>query len=95
MVMAGYTSGNWSGLNQGARDFMALKLDATYGVQEAWRWQVGDDSLVHPRIYSSLRHVTMKLKHLLPRLRLFERLQPGVRSEQMLSSEASHSVYSI
>lgn len=39
VVLAGLTTGNWSGENAGVVDFAAVKLDAE-GV-EVWRWQVG------------------------------------------------------
>lgn len=40
VVLAGSTTGSWSGSNQGEEDFAAVKLDVD-GV-EVWRWQVGD-----------------------------------------------------
>lgn len=39
VVMAGYTSGNFSGVNAGSDDFVAIKLNLTDG-SEVWRWQV-------------------------------------------------------
>lgn len=38
VVLAGYTTGSWSGSNQGAADFAVVKLDVD-GLEE-WRWQV-------------------------------------------------------
>ena len=38
VVVGGYTSGNWSGVNAGQRDFIAIKLDAAG--EEVWVWQV-------------------------------------------------------
>ena len=38
MYLVGDTFGNWSGVNEGARDFAAVKLDANGS--ELWRWQV-------------------------------------------------------
>lgn len=40
VVMAGFTTGHWSGQGAGVADFMAVKLDTSNGVTEAWRWQV-------------------------------------------------------
>ncbi|CBN76450.1 PEGA domain family protein [Ectocarpus siliculosus] len=42
VVMAGYTSGNFSGVNAGSNDFVAIKLNFTDG-SEVWRWQDGTD----------------------------------------------------
>eukprot|EP00904_Undaria_pinnatifida_P011787 jgi/Undpi1/7739/HiC_scaffold_23.g10212.m1 len=42
VVLAGYTHGNWSGLNAGEADFAACKLDADG--REVWRWQNGTPS---------------------------------------------------
>ena len=38
IVLAGYSSGSWSGIAPGGADFTAVKLDAD-GI-ELWRWQV-------------------------------------------------------
>lgn len=38
VVLAGYSSGNWSGILVGRADFAAVRLDADGN--ELWRWQV-------------------------------------------------------
>ena len=38
VVLAGASSGNWSGLNRGGQDFAAVKIDSDGN--EIWRWQV-------------------------------------------------------
>ena len=37
-MLAGHTTGNWSGVNAGEPDFAACELDANGS--EVWRWQV-------------------------------------------------------
>lgn len=37
-VLAGVSTGDWSGLNVGSNDFTAIKVDSEGG--EIWRWQV-------------------------------------------------------
>ncbi|CAM9894223.1 unnamed protein product [Ectocarpus fasciculatus] len=44
VVMAGYTTGSFSGVNAGSYDFAAVKLNLTDG-SEVWRWQDGTDGL--------------------------------------------------
>lgn len=44
-VMGGSSNGNWSDLNRGQRDFIAVKLDSQDGKNEAWRWQVREAEL--------------------------------------------------
>ncbi|CAN0289997.1 unnamed protein product, partial [Ectocarpus fasciculatus] len=46
VVLAGYTSGNFSGVNAGSNDFVAVKLNLTDG-SEVWRWQDGTDGVDH------------------------------------------------
>ena len=48
VVLAGYTHGNWSGLNAGEADFAACKLDADG--REVWRWQVTVPDKIHPHM---------------------------------------------
>ena len=38
VVVAGHTYGDWSGVNAGSADFIAIKLDAAG--EEVWVWQV-------------------------------------------------------
>lgn len=38
IVLAGHTTGNWSGESEGGVDFAAVKLDADGNV--LWKWQV-------------------------------------------------------
>ena len=38
IFLAGYTLGNWTGTNLGARDFAACKLDGNGTL--LWKWQV-------------------------------------------------------
>lgn len=38
VVLAGYSSGNWSGIAPGRAEVAAVKLDAN--ANELWRWQV-------------------------------------------------------
>ena len=38
VIMAGYTYGDWDGVNAGSADFVAVKLDAAG--EEVWVWQV-------------------------------------------------------
>ena len=38
VFLAGDTSGDWDGVNEGGRDFAACKLDVNG--TEIWRWQV-------------------------------------------------------
>lgn len=47
-VMGGSSNGNWSDLNRGERDFIAVKLDSQDGTNEAWRWQVREAELKSP-----------------------------------------------
>lgn len=38
VILAGYSKGNWSGMNKGLEDFTAVELDLNGTV--LWRWQV-------------------------------------------------------
>lgn len=38
VILAGSSRGNWSGVNLGEMDFIAVKLDSDG--KEVWRWQV-------------------------------------------------------
>lgn len=40
IVLAGFTDGNWSNANKGSYDYLAVKLDALDGTEEALAWQV-------------------------------------------------------
>lgn len=42
LIIGGSTEGDWSGINQGRRDFMMLSLNASNGSLLPWRWQVSD-----------------------------------------------------
>lgn len=53
-MMAGFTEGDWYGTNKGDRDFMAVKLRASDGRKEAWRWQVGAGLAVILRVLQGL-----------------------------------------
>lgn len=48
-VIAGSTSGNWTGINKGRADFMAVKLDASNRT-ESWSWQVRLDAIVFAQL---------------------------------------------